>query len=81
MTPIREAQVRRMLDAYRAQRAEILAGHRDGPEHRQATARLAAARRNASREEVDEFIEQSLDHVLGPRCWRNGPGAREGRSR
>jgi hypothetical protein len=76
----REAQVQRLLDAYQAQRAESLAGRRDGPESRQASARFGAARRNASGEEFAEFTDRSLDHVLGP-GWRDGPGAREGRSR
>ena len=67
----RDAQVKRLLDAYKAQRSEALAGRADSPAARQAMARFESARRNASRAEFDEFTDQSLDDVLGP-GWRNG---------
>ena len=66
---MRKEHVKRLLDAYTTQRAENLAGRRDGPEARQAAARFESARRNASPAEFDEFIDQSIDHVLGT-GWR-----------
>lgn len=62
----REAHVQRLLGAYMTQREEGSAGRHDSSEYQQAESRFDSARRNASGEEWDDFIERSLNHVLGP---------------
>ena len=66
----RRAQVDRLLDAERDLRSGARAAQAGQEQSRQAGARLQAARRNATREEWDAFIDESLDDALGP-GWRN----------
>lgn len=67
----RNAHVARLLDAHKAKTEESIAGRPMSDRARQADERLEFAGRNASQEEWDAFVGQSLDHTLGT-GWRNG---------
>jgi len=67
----RKAQVDRLLEAERTRASEYKAGRGGGQASREAQARFSSARRNASREEWDEFIGLSTDDAIGT-SWRDG---------
>jgi hypothetical protein len=67
----RDTQVKRLLDAHKERDAEGRKGRPQSPAARQADARMESIRGASTREEYDEFIDQSLDHTLGT-GWRNG---------